>query len=166
MRTMIPILKTPLGELYEADCLEYLHALDPDTVDLVFADPPFNLGKEYTSNIDDARSGQEYVEWCEAWLDELVRVLKPGGSLFLWNLPKWNLLLGAYLAERLTFRTGLLWISSTSRRFVDASIRRTTRCCTSSREQDRLCFTQTACPFLAARIAVASCETTVVTRTR
>lgn len=34
----------------------------------------------------------------------MVRTLKPGGSLFLWNLPKWNLPLGAYLGERLTFR--------------------------------------------------------------
>jgi DNA modification methylase len=104
MMTMIPILETPSGKLYEADCLEFLRAVDTETVDLAFADPPFNLGKKYSSKIDDARTSQDYLTWCQQWLDEMVRTLKPGGSLFLWNLPKWNLPLGAYLGERLTFR--------------------------------------------------------------
>ncbi len=102
--TMKPILKTSRGELFESDCLNLLETLDPDSVDLAFADPPFNLGKEYSSNIDDSKSTQDYLGWCRSWLSEMARVLKPGGSLFLWNLPKWNLPLGAFLGERLTFR--------------------------------------------------------------
>jgi site-specific DNA-methyltransferase (adenine-specific) len=101
---MIPKLQTPLGRLYEADCLTVMRAIAPDTVDLAFADPPFNLGKVYRSKIDDARASDEYLDWCREWLSEMVRVLKPGGALFLWNLPKWNLPLGSYLGERLTFR--------------------------------------------------------------
>lgn len=81
-----------------------MQSLEPDTVDLAFADPPFNLGKDYTSKIDDGLSEADYLAWCRAWLDEMVRVLKPGGSLFLFNLPKWNLPLGAYLGQSLTFR--------------------------------------------------------------
>lgn len=102
--TMLPILTTPLGRLYQEDCLAMLGQLDSESVDLAFADPPFNLGKEYTSKIDDARSEFDYMAWCIEWLDELVRVLKPGGALFLYNLPKWNMPFGAYLADRLTFR--------------------------------------------------------------
>jgi site-specific DNA-methyltransferase (adenine-specific) len=105
---MIPILTTPLGQLYEADCLDVLASLEAESVDLAFADPPFNLGKLYSSGIDDSMAEHEYLEWSEAWLAEMVRVLRPGGSLFLWNLPKWNLPLGAWLGERLTFRH---WIS-------------------------------------------------------
>ena len=108
MRTMLPILETPLGRLYQSDCLEFLRSVDTDSVDLAFADPPFNLGKTYTSGIDDSVATEQYVAWCESWLDEMVRALKPGGSLFLWNLPKWNLPLGAYLGSQLTFRN---WIS-------------------------------------------------------
>lgn len=104
MMTMIPILRTPLGELYQADCLTTLNALEPETVDLAFADPPFNLGKQYSSNINDARASHDYLDWCKRWLEGMSRALKPGGSLFLWNLPKWNLPLGAFLSERLTFR--------------------------------------------------------------
>jgi site-specific DNA-methyltransferase (adenine-specific) len=75
---------------------------------LVFADPPFNLGKEYNSKFNDSISEKDYLSWCEGWLDELVRVLRPGGALFLFNLPKWNLPLGAFLSQKLTFRH---WIS-------------------------------------------------------
>lgn len=105
---MIPALKTKLGRLYEADCNAVLSNIKSETVDLVFADPPFNLGKQYSSKINDLRGDQEYIAWCESWLDESARILKPGGALFLWNLPKWNLLLGAHLAKKLTFRH---WIS-------------------------------------------------------
>lgn len=104
MMTMVPILKTPNGALYEADCMRMMSTLESETVDLAFADPPFNLGKDYASKIDDALEGTEYVEWCKGWINEMIRLLKPGGSLFLWNLPKWNLPLGAYVGEKLTFR--------------------------------------------------------------
>jgi site-specific DNA-methyltransferase (adenine-specific) len=104
MMTMLPILKTPLGELFQGDCLEFMATIPDGSVDLAFADPPFNLGKLYSSNIDDSLQSQDYINWCKSWLDEMIRVVKPGGSLFCWNLPKWNLPLGAYVAERLTFR--------------------------------------------------------------
>ncbi len=102
--TMVPILETTLGKLYQADCTDVLAALPAECVDLAFADPPFNLGKKYRSNIDDARAADEYLAWCKDWIEGMIRALKPGGSLFLWNLPKWNLPLGSFLAERLTFR--------------------------------------------------------------
>jgi site-specific DNA-methyltransferase (adenine-specific) len=104
MRTMIPILETPLGRLFEADCVSVMKTLANDSVDLAFADPPFNLGKQYTSKIDDAKAEHDYLDWCKEWLAEMIRVLKPGGSLFVWNLPKWNLKLGGFLDDRLTFR--------------------------------------------------------------
>jgi site-specific DNA-methyltransferase (adenine-specific) len=105
---MVLVLETAYGKLFEGDCLQVLRGLDADSVDLAFADPPFNLGKKYTSKIDDSIEDADYLRWCRSWLDEMIRVLKPGGSLFVWNLPKWNLPLGAYLGERLTFRH---WIS-------------------------------------------------------
>jgi site-specific DNA-methyltransferase (adenine-specific) len=101
---MIPILETPLGKLFEIDCNILLKSIDESSIDLAFADPPFNLGKLYSSKIDDSVSEEKYLVWCKSWLDEIIRVLKPGASLFLWNLPKWNLLLGSYLATKLTFR--------------------------------------------------------------
>jgi site-specific DNA-methyltransferase (adenine-specific) len=88
-----------LGLLYEGDCLELLPTLKSRSVDTVFADPPFNLGKDYGARCADYRSEDEYLTWCKRWLAECDRVLKPGGALFLYNLPKWNIPLGPHLGE-------------------------------------------------------------------
>ena len=95
----LPVFQTALGKLYEADCLDVLPQVAAATVDTVFADPPFNLKKDYGGRCADLRTEDGYVSWCKLWIDECVRVLKPGGSLFLYNLPKWNMSLGAYLTE-------------------------------------------------------------------
>ena len=93
------------GVLFDGDCLAVLPLVLSDSIDTVFADPPFNLDKKYGAKSNDNLSEQQYVAWCKAWLDECIRVLKPGGSLFLYNLPRWNIVLGAHLMEKgLTFR--------------------------------------------------------------
>lgn len=96
--------ETELGKLYQGDCLDLMRTLESDSIDLIFADPPFNLKKIYPSNIDDNLKEYQYINWCEDWADECVRLLKPGGSLFIWNLPKWNTYLTEFLNCRLTFR--------------------------------------------------------------
>jgi site-specific DNA-methyltransferase (adenine-specific) len=99
-----PALTTELGALYRGDCLDLLPQVPSDSIDLFFADPPFNLGKDYGPAAPDMRSEVDYLSWCRAWIDEGIRVLRPGGSFFLYNLPKWNVWLGAYLSDRLAFR--------------------------------------------------------------
>jgi site-specific DNA-methyltransferase (adenine-specific) len=95
-----PYYATSNGVLFEGDCLEILPRLPAATADMVFADPPFNLGKVYGRRTIDSRADEEYVEWCRRWLLECIRVLRPGGALFVYNLPKWNILIGAHLMER------------------------------------------------------------------
>lgn len=99
-----PVWRTDLGNLHQGDCMSLLPRVADESADLIFADPPFNLGKDYASKINDSITDQEYLTWCRAWLTESIRVLVPGGALFVYNLPKWNLALGAFLMERLTFR--------------------------------------------------------------
>ena len=100
-----PIHVTDLGRLYEGDCLKILPFIRDDSIDMVFADPPFNVGKKYGKSVDDERPDSEYVLWCKRWIDQSIRTLKPGGSFFLYNLPKWNVLLRAHMAEQgLLFR--------------------------------------------------------------
>lgn len=94
-----PTHVTSLGALFGDDCMAVLPAIRDAVVDTLFADPPFNLGKQYGKNTDDAIPDPRYLEWCRAWLKECVRITKPGGAVFVYNLPKWNVLLGAYLTE-------------------------------------------------------------------
>ena len=100
-----PYFQTEHGKLFDEDCLEFLKKINSDVVDTFFADPPFNLNKEYGKRSQDSRTEAEYIEWCKSWIAEAVRTIKPGGAFYLYNLPKWNILLGPYLEELgLTFR--------------------------------------------------------------
>src|SRR5689334_10105736 len=80
-----PIFRTELGALFKGDCLSVLPKIADGTADTIFADPPFNIGKEYGESVNDSRGDHEYLEWCYAWVDECIRVLKDGGSFFLYN---------------------------------------------------------------------------------
>jgi len=86
------------GILFQGDALALMSKMEPDTVDLVFADPPFNLGKRYESEaFTDTLETEIYRSWCHTWLLEMVRVLRPGGSLFLYHWPKWLIEIGHWL---------------------------------------------------------------------
>jgi site-specific DNA-methyltransferase (adenine-specific) len=94
-----PVFQTNLGTLFNADCLEILGQTEPNVVDMVFADPPFNLGKNYGATFNDSIAEKDYLRWCSKWISECVRVLKLGGAFYLFNLPKWNVELGHVLNE-------------------------------------------------------------------
>jgi len=94
------------------DCVEYLRQLKADqpggVFDLAFADPPYNLKKLY-DQYDDTLAEQAYLDWCNAWLAGMADNLKPGGSLFVLNLPKWAIHHAAFLNDRLDFRHWIVW---------------------------------------------------------
>lgn len=98
------VFQTDLGQLYQGDCYSLLKTIDSDSVDLIFADPPFNLSKLYPSEVNDNLRVEKYLNWCEEWITECARILKPGGAFFLWNLPKWNASLTGILGGVLSFR--------------------------------------------------------------
>jgi site-specific DNA-methyltransferase (adenine-specific) len=96
--------KTLDAKVYAADAIQLLASLDDNCARLVFLDPPFNLGKRYVGSGSDNRPEVEYEIWLKAVLDEAVRILEPGGSLFVYHLPIWGLKIGGWLLERLEFR--------------------------------------------------------------
>lgn len=100
-----PIFTTSLGALYNCDCSELLRSIKDDSVDCVFADPPFNLGKDYGDDkVNDRIEKKAYLDWSFSWLEECTRILKPGGALFVYILPQWAYHFAAFLDGHLTFR--------------------------------------------------------------
>lgn len=88
---------TAWGELYHGDCVDFLRALPDASVDMAFADPPFNLGKQYGRGISDTLQDDDYLRWSKSWLSEIIRSLASGGTLFVFNLPRWLVEYGAFL---------------------------------------------------------------------
>lgn len=102
------IFSTPLGTMFQGDCLSLMDNIEKESVDLIFADPPFNLDKVYESGINDLKEENEYLNWTEKWVIKCIDLLKDGGSLYIWNLPKWNIYISSILNHYLTFRD---WIA-------------------------------------------------------
>ncbi len=73
-------LETEFGALWRSDVMELLGSLDDESVDLVVTDPPYAIGKD---TWDVFESPAEYVDWCDRWLAEVARVLKPTGSAYV-----------------------------------------------------------------------------------
>ncbi len=74
------VLETSLGRLERADALAWLESLEPRSVDLVIADPPYSIGK---ADWDHFESPEAYLAWTRSWVQAAQRALKPHGSLYL-----------------------------------------------------------------------------------
>ena len=94
------------GDILCADALKGLSWLADASVDLVFLDPPFNLGKSYGSQGKpaDRIAERDYFEYMLQVLDQSVRILKPGGALYMYHIPKWAIRFAPHLSATLTFR--------------------------------------------------------------
>ncbi len=75
-------MPTKLGRIIHGDCIKELAKLDAGSVDLVFADPPFNIGYDY-DEYHDKRSCDDYIAWSREWISGVIRVLKPDGTFWL-----------------------------------------------------------------------------------
>ncbi|HEV8292935.1 MAG TPA: DNA methyltransferase, partial [Tepidisphaeraceae bacterium] len=71
-----------LDKLYNEDCIAGMARIPPGTVDLAFADPPFNIGYKYDV-YEDRRKADEYLAWTKNWGAQVVRTLKPTGTFWL-----------------------------------------------------------------------------------
>jgi DNA modification methylase len=96
------------NRIIRADCVSFLQSLPAGVFDLCIADPPYNLKKLYAS-YDDAQAEQAYIGWCNRWLAGMARTLKPGGSLFVLNLPKWAIHHASFLNRQLQFHRWIAW---------------------------------------------------------
>ena len=102
-----------INKICQGDCLELFKDIPDDSIDMTFADPPFNLKKSYKS-YKDRLEFQEYLNWCEKWIFEMVRVTKPTGSIFLHNIPKWLTYYATYLNEFAHFKHWISWDAPTA----------------------------------------------------
>lgn len=102
-----------LNKIILGDSLEIFKEIPDNSVDVTFADPPFNLKKKYNS-YKDSLEFQEYLEWCKKWIYEMVRVTKPTGSIFLHNIPKWLTYYATFLNEYADFKHWISWDAPTA----------------------------------------------------
>jgi site-specific DNA-methyltransferase (adenine-specific) len=78
--TPVLFYKHPNGALFQGDSIKWLKSLKKKSVDLIFADPPYNIKK---ADWDSFESQEEYIKWSMLWIKEAAQVLKPTGTLYI-----------------------------------------------------------------------------------
>lgn len=96
-------------KIIHGDCIKVMEILPPAKFQLIFADPPFNIGKEYRGDSDDALPLSEYREWTFSWIDQCIRLLRYSGVLIIHHIPVHAIWIANYLLEKLTFQNWVAW---------------------------------------------------------
>lgn len=99
-----------LGDAIEALSKE----IADNSINLIFADPPYNIGKNFNGRKDEWKSDEDYLDWCYQWLDLCIKKLKSNGSFYVMtstqNMPYFDI----YLRKRLTVLSRIVWYYDSS----------------------------------------------------
>jgi len=102
-------LGTDRYRIYLEDAAKMLSSLDDGSIDLLFADPPYNIGKDFGECKDKWNSEEEYLQWCYVWLDLCVKKLKPNGSMYIMASTQMMPFFDLYLRKRMTILSRIVW---------------------------------------------------------
>jgi len=100
--------------IFHGNALDVLLALPDKSVDLIFVDPPYNIGKKFVNFIDKWPSEKEYIEWCKSWLDICVEKLSPTGTMYVMASTQSMPYIDLYLRDRLTILSRIIWYYDSS----------------------------------------------------
>jgi len=96
-------------EIFCGDCLDVMREIPDESVDLVFADPPYNLGKRFREFKDVWPSDAAYAEWCYQWLELAVSKMSRTASMYVMTSTQAMPFLDLWLRERLTVLSRIVW---------------------------------------------------------
>ena len=91
------------------NCLENLTKISDNSIDLIFADPPYNIGKDFGNNKDKWDSPSQYIEWCKLWIDECFRILKDNGTFYFMTATQFMPYLDVYTSEKYNILSRIIW---------------------------------------------------------
>lgn len=99
----------PIDQIFHQDCIEGMHALPDNCADLVIADPPYNLNKDF-GQYKEVKRRDEWLPWSKAWLNEVNRILRPSGNVFVYGIHHYLCYLQVYMYELgLSYRRQIIW---------------------------------------------------------
>ena len=96
------------SRLLNGDCLDVIKTIPENSVDFIFADPPYNIKKKY-DNWNDAQDISNYFSWCDQWIAESARVLKPGRTFAIINIPLWIVRHFSFAKSILDYQDWIVW---------------------------------------------------------
>ena len=91
------------------DSLSVLKKMKERSVQLIFADAPYNIGKDFGNNSDKWESVQAYLEWCKLWIDECMRVLSENGTMYFMTATQHMSYLDVFASEKYNVLCRIIW---------------------------------------------------------
>lgn len=99
---------TWLDQVFNEDALSGMSALPDDCVDLIIADPPYGLGKDY-GNDSDKKRAPDFLRWTQQWLEIALPKLKRSGSLYIFATWRYSPEIFSFLKSRMTMINEIIW---------------------------------------------------------
>lgn len=96
------------------DSIEILKDIKSNSVDLIFADPPYNIGKNFGNNYDTWKTVDSYIAWCKIWIDECMRILKNTGTMYFMTATQHMAFLDIYVSQRYNVLSRIVWTYDSS----------------------------------------------------
>jgi site-specific DNA-methyltransferase (adenine-specific) len=95
------------SKIYHLDCVTGMQTLDDGIADVILCDPPYNIGKDFGNN-SDRQKMKEYLDWCEKWMKECLRLLQPNGTMYVYGFSEILAQVQCRLPEEVNVRW-LIW---------------------------------------------------------
>lgn len=95
--------------IFHGDSLQVLNEIADESIDLIFADPPYNIGKQFGTFKDSWSSDKSYADWCYQWLQLCIKKLKPTGSMYVMTSTQAMPYLDLWLRDRMTILSRIVW---------------------------------------------------------
>ena len=96
-------------KIFWGDATEVLKNIEDESISLIFADPPYNIGKNFSGFLDKWPSDQEYARWCEKWLELCIRKLQRTGTLYVMTSTQAMPYLDIYLRGKICVLSRIIW---------------------------------------------------------
>lgn len=91
------------------DSVELLKKIRDKSIDLIFIDPPYNIGKDFGNNKDSWETKEQYIDWCKSWIDECFRILKDNGTFYFMTATQFMPFLDVYVQENYNVLCRIIW---------------------------------------------------------
>ena len=100
--------------IYHGDVIEVLRQIPNESIDLIFVDPPYNIGKDFAGRKDKWETDEAYLKWCYEWIDLCISKLKPNGSIYLMTSTQFMPYFDLYVRDKLTILSRIVWTYDSS----------------------------------------------------
>jgi site-specific DNA-methyltransferase (adenine-specific) len=102
-------------KIIQGDSLETLsNEISDNSADLIFVDPPYNIGKNFNGCKDKWATDEDYLNWCYTWIDMCIKKLKSNGSMYIMTSTQFMPFFDIFIRKKLTILSRLVWYYDSS----------------------------------------------------